>query len=90
MKTEKRFVMLFAAVVAACCVLCVVCSVLTLGHLRQNNNAAVTQLIANLRAYDPDITDAEIMQLLNAEENTHDAEKLLRSYGISEIGRAHV
>ena len=84
MKTEKRFVMLFAAVAAACCVLCVVCSVLTLGHLRQNNNAAVTQLIANLRAHDPDITDAEIMQLLNAEENTHDAEKLLRSYGISE------
>ena len=84
MKTEKRFVMLFAAAIAACCVLCVVCSVLTLGHLRQNNNAAVTQLIANLRAHDPDITDAEIMQLLNAEENTHDAEKLLRSYGISE------
>ena len=73
MKTEKRFVIAFAAVVAACCVLCGVCSVLTLGHLRQNNNAAVTQLIANLRAHDPDITDAEIMQLLNAEENTHDA-----------------
>ncbi len=84
MKTEKRFVMLFAAVAAACCMLCVVCSVLTLGHLRQNNNAAVTQLIANLRAHAPDITDAEIMQILNAEENTHDAEKLLRSYGISE------
>ena len=84
MKTEKRFVMLFAAVAAACCVLCVVCSALSLHHLRQNNNAAVTQLIANLRAHAPDITDAEIMQLLNAEENTHDAEKLLRSYGISE------
>jgi len=84
MKTEKRFVMLFAAVAAACCALCVGCSVLSLHHLRQNNNAAVTQLIANLRAHAPDITDAEIMQILNAEENTHDAEKLLRSYGISE------
>ena len=84
MKTEKRFVMLFAAAIAACCVLCVVCSALSLHHLRQNNNAAVTQLIANLRAHAPDITDAEIMQLLNAEENTLDAEKLLRSYGISE------
>ena len=84
MKTEKRFVIAFAAVVAACCVLCVVCAALSLHHLRQNNNAAVTQLIANLRAHAPDITDAEIMQILNAEENTHDAEKLLRSYGISE------
>jgi len=84
MKTEKRFVMLFAAVIAACCVLCAVCSVLTLGHLRQSNNAAVTQLIANLRAHDPELTDAELMQILNAGENTRDAEQLLRSYGISE------
>ena len=84
MKTEKRFVIVFAAVVAACCVLCVVCSALSLHHLRQNNNAAVTQLIANLRAHAPDITDAEIMQILNAEENTLDTEKLLRTYGVTE------
>ena len=84
MKTEKRFVILFAAVTAACCALCVFFSVTTLRHLRQNNAAAVTQLIANLRAHDPDITDAEIMQILNAEENTLDTEKLLRTYGVTE------
>ena len=84
MKTEKRFVILFAAVIAVCCVLCVLCSVLSLSYLRQNNNAAVTQLIANLRAHEPELTGSEIMQILNAEENTADAEKLLRSYGISE------
>ncbi len=84
MKTEKRFVIAFAAVAAACCALCVLCSVLSLHHLRQNNNAAVTQLIANLRAHEPEITDTEIMQIINAEENTLDAEKMLRSFGISE------
>lgn len=84
MKTEKRFVILFAAAIAACCALCVFCCVLTLSHLRQSNNAAVTQLIANLRAHEPKITDSEIIQILNAEEGTGDAEKLLRSYGISD------
>lgn len=84
MKTEKRFVILFAAVIAACCALCVFCSVTTLHQLRQNNNAAVTQLIANLRAHEPEITDAEIMRILNAEENTLDTEKLLRTYGVTE------
>ena len=84
MKTEKRFVILFAAVIAACCALCVFCSVTTLRQLRQSNNAAVTQFIANLRAHEPDITDAEIMQILNAEENTLDTEKLLRTYGVTE------
>lgn len=84
MKTEKRFVILFAAVIAACCALCVFCSVTTLRQLRQGNNAAVTQLIANLRAHEPEITDAEIMQILNAEENTLDAETLLRTYGVTE------
>ena len=84
MKTEKRFVILFAAVIAACCALCVFCSVTTLRHLRQSNNAAVTQLIANLRAHEPEITDAEIMRILNAEENTLDTEKLLRTYGVTE------
>ena len=84
MKAEKRFVILFAAVIAACCALCVFCSAMTLRYLRQGNNAAVTQLIANLRAHEPDITDAEIMQILNAEENTLDTEKLLRTYGVTE------
>ena len=86
MKTEKRFVIAFAAVAAACCALCVLCSVLSLQRLRQNNNAAVAQLIANLRAHEPEITDTEIMQILNAPENTLNAEKLLRSFGISEDG----
>lgn len=84
MKTEKRFIIAFAAVAAACCALCVLCSVLSLQRLRQNNNAAVAQLIANLRAHQPEITDTEIMQILNAEENTVEAEKLLRSFGIPE------
>ena len=84
MKAEKRFVILFAAVIAACCALCVFCSAMTLRYLRQGNNAAVTQLIANLRAHEPDITDAEIMQILNAEENTLDTEKQLRTYGVTE------
>lgn len=84
MKTEKRFVIAFAAVVAACCALCVAGSVLSLRHLRQSQNAAVAQLIANLRAREPEMTDTEIMQILNAEENTLDADRLLRSYGISE------
>ena len=79
MKTEKRFVIAFAAVAAACCALCVLCSVLSLQRLRQNNNAAAAQLIANLRAHEPEITDTEIMQILNAPENTLNAEKLLRS-----------
>ena len=39
----------------------------------------MAQLIANLRAHEPEITDTEIMQILNAEENTVEAEKLLRS-----------
>lgn len=84
MKTEKRFVIAFAAVVAACCALCVAGSVLSLRHLRQSQNAAVAQLIANLRAREPEMTDTEMMQILNAEENTLDADRLLRSYGISE------
>lgn len=84
MKTEKRFVIAFAAVTVVCCALCVFCSVLMLNHLRQSNNAAVTQLIANLRTHEPDITDTEIMQILNAKENTLDAEKWLHSYGVSE------
>lgn len=84
MKTEKRFVIAFAAVVAACCALCVAGSVLSLRHLRQSQNAAVAQLIANLRAREPEMTDTDIMQILNAEENTLDADRLLRSYGISE------
>lgn len=84
MKTEKRFVIAFAAVVAACCALCVAGSVLSLRHLRQSQNAAVAQLIANLRAREPEMTESEIMQILNAEENTLDADRLLRSYGISE------
>lgn len=84
MKTEKRFVIAFAAVVAACCALCVAGSVLSLRHLRQSQNAAVAQLIANLRAREPEMTESEIMQILNAEENTLSAEKLLRSFGISE------
>lgn len=84
MKTEKRFVIAFAAVVAACCALCVAGSVLSLRHLRQSQNAAVAQLIANLRAREPEMTDTEIMQILNAEENTLDADRLLRSFGISE------
>ena len=84
MKTEKRFVIAFAAVVAACCALCAAGSVLSLRHLRQSQNAAVAQLIANLRAREPEMTDTEIMQILNAEENTLDADRLLRSYGISE------
>lgn len=84
MKTEKRFVIVFAAVVAACCALCVAGSVLSLRHLRQSQNAAVAQLIANLRAREPEMTESEIMQILNAEENTLDADRLLRSYGISE------
>ena len=84
MKTEKRFVIAFAAVVAACCALCVAGSVLSLRHLRQSQNAAVAQLIANLRAREPEMTESEIMQILNAEENALDADRLLRSYGISE------
>ena len=44
----------------------------------------MAQLIANLRAREPEMTDTEIMRILNAEENTLDAEKLLRSFGISE------
>ncbi len=84
MKTEKRFVIAFAAVVAACCALCAAGSVLSLHHLRQSQNAAVAQLIANLRAHEPEMTDTEIMRILNAKENTLDAERLLRSFGISE------
>lgn len=84
MKTEKRFVIAFAAVVAACCALCAAGSALSLHHLRQSQNAAVAQLIANLRAREPEMTDTEVMQILNAEENTLDADRLLRSYGISE------
>lgn len=84
MKTEKRFVIVFAAVVAACCALCVAGSALSLRHLLQSQNAAVAQLIANLRAHEPEMTDTEIMQILNAEENALDADRLLRSYGISE------
>ena len=84
MKTEKRFVIAFAAVVAACCALCAAGSALSLHHLRQTQNAAVAQLIANLRAREPEMTESEIMQILNAEENTLSAEKLLRSFGISE------
>ncbi|MBQ2474844.1 MAG: hypothetical protein II513_05825, partial [Ruminococcus sp.] len=84
MKTEKRFVIAFAAVVAACCALCAAGSALSLRHLRQSQNAAVAQLIANLRAHEPEMTDTEIMRILNAKENTLDAERLLRSFGISE------
>ncbi len=84
MKTEKRFVIVFAAVVAACCALCAAGSALSLHHLRQTQNAAVAQLIANLRAHEPEMTDTEIMRILNAKENTLSAEKLLRSFGISE------
>lgn len=84
MKTEKRFVLYFAAVIAACCVLCVLCSVLSLNRLRGNNNENVIQLIANLRAYESEMTDAEIMQVLNAKENTLDAENMLSSFGISQ------
>lgn len=84
MKTEKRFVILFAAVAAVCCALCVLCTVLSLQRLRQSNNAAVTQLIANLRTHHPDITDSEIIQILNAEENTLETDRLLHSFGIAE------
>ena len=84
MKTEKRFVIAFAAVVAACCALCAAGSALSLHHLRQTQNAAVAQLIANLRAREPEMTESEIMRILNAKENTLDAERLLRSFGISE------
>ncbi len=56
------------------------------GRLRSvaAQNAAVAQLIANLRAHEPEMTDTEIMRILNAKENTLDAERLLRSFGISE------
>ena len=83
MRTEKRFILFFAAATAICCVLCVFCSVLSLNRMRDNNNQAVIQLISNIRAHDNEITDVEIMQILNANANTLDTEKMLYSFGIS-------
>ena len=83
MRTEKRFILFFAAATAFCCVLCVFCSVLSLNRMRDNNNQAVIQLISNIRAHDNEITDVEIMQILNANANTLDTEKMLYSFGIS-------
>ena len=83
MKTGKRFVSFFAAAISICCALCVLCSVLSLDRMRENNNRNVIQLISSVRARVPDITDAEIMQILNAKEDTLDTEKMLGSFGIS-------
>nr|WP_316612350.1 HAMP domain-containing sensor histidine kinase [uncultured Ruminococcus sp.] len=83
MKTGKRFVFFFAAAISICCALCVLCSVLSLDRMRENNNRNVIQLISSVRARVPDITDAEIMQILNAKEDTLDTEKMLGSFGIS-------
>ena len=64
MKTGKRFVFFFAAAISICCALCVLCSVLSLDRMRENNNRNVIQLISSVRARVPDITDAEIMQMM--------------------------
>ncbi len=83
MRTEKRLVLFFAAAVAVCCVLSVLYSFLSLNALRDNNNRAVVQLVSNIRAHEPEITDAEIMQILNDEASTIDTEKTLRAFGIT-------
>ncbi len=84
MRTEKRLVLLFAAAVAVCCALSVLCSFLSLNALRENNNRAVVQLISNIRAHDPEITDSEIMQIINGESSTVDTEKMLKAFGVDE------
>ncbi len=83
MRTEKRLVLLFAAAVAVCCALSVLCSFLSLNVLRENNNRSVIQFISNIRAHEPEITDSEIMQIINGESNTLDTEKTLKAFGIT-------
>ena len=87
MKTEKRFVIVFAAIFVVWCVLCVLCSVFLFGQMREHNQQAMVQLIANLRTEKPEMTDTDILKALDGKSNTldtDDTESMMKSFGLSE------
>lgn len=81
MKSEKRFLVLFAAVIAACCVMAAACSAAALSAVRRHENEAVLQLAASVK---DNLSETELLQILNGSADTEKTKATLRSYGITD------
>lgn len=83
MKRNTKFLLLFLAAVMLFSAVSAVVSSITLSQIRTATNDTVTQIIANVCEKHPDITEDEIIKILNSKEDTNKTRELLKRYGIT-------
>lgn len=84
MKSSKKVVWVFLAVIAAFCGLCAACTSLSFAHIREHSNAAAMQLIANVREKYPAVSDSDITEILRGNADTAQTRQMLKVYGITD------
>lgn len=84
MKRNTKFLLLFLAAVMLFSAVSAVVSSITLSEIRTATNDTVTQIIANVCEKHPDITEDEIIKILNSKEDTNKTRELLKRYGITD------
>lgn len=82
MKSSNIFLIVFLIIAIVFSGVSAVVSSVGLAGLRSNTNESVTLIIANLRDKYPELTDRDIVQILNGTADTADTQKMLRKYGI--------
>lgn len=84
MKDSKKFLFGAVLVTVIMTVVCtVVCSV-SLARMREENFRSQLGLVAAVREKYPDLSDKEIIDSISSPTNTAEAERMLRSYSITE------
>lgn len=83
MKQNKKFLMIFFTAVILFTALGAAVTTFTLAKIRTDTTCAVTQIIANVHDKYPEITEDEIIEILDGNTDTAKAENLLKPYGIT-------
>ena len=84
MKRNTKFLLLFLAAVVLFSAVSAVVSSITLSQIRTATNETVTQIFANVCEKQPDITENEIIRILNGKTDTAKTKELLKRYGITD------
>lgn len=84
MKRNSKFLLLFLAAVVLFSAVSAVVSSITLSEIRTTTNDTVTQIIANVTEKHPDITEDEIIKILDGKTDTAKTKELLKRYGITD------
>ncbi len=82
MKTSKKFVTVFLAVIFICSLISGAVASCFLNIIKSTTNQTVMQITANIKEAYPDVSDTELAQILNGKADPQKASQILSSYGI--------